>query len=75
MIKLVGYLPMKKKKGKVLFVEQDGSNSVVGNLTDKIFVFDDLSDKIEPEHIGHELSICYGKGYSGEAYVANVVVK
>lgn len=75
MIKLVGYLPMKKKKGKVLFVEQDGSKSVVGNLTDKIFVFDDLSDKIKPEHIGHELTIWYGKGYSGEAYVADVVVK
>ena len=75
MIKLVGYLPMKKKKGKVLFVEQDGSKSVVGNLTDKIFVFDDLSDKIKPEHIGHELTIWYSKGYSGEAYVADVVVK
>lgn len=75
MIKLVGYIPMKKKKGKVLFVEQDGSASVVGKLTDKIFLFDDLSDKIKPEHIGHELTIWYGKGYSGEAYVSDVVIK
>lgn len=75
MIKLVGYIPMKKKKGKVLFIEQDGSNSVVGKATDKIFLFDDLSDKIKPEHIGHELAVSYGMGYSGKAYVSDVSVK
>ena len=75
MIKLVGYIPMKKKKGKVLFVEQDGSDSVVGKVTDKIFLFDDLSDKIKPEHIGHELAVSYGMGYSGRAYVSDVSVK
>lgn len=75
MIKLVGYIPMKKKKGKVLFVEQDGSDSVVGKVTDKIFLFDDLSDKIKPEHIGHELAVSYGMGYSGKAYVIDVSVK
>jgi hypothetical protein len=75
MIKLVGYIPMKKKKGKVLFIEQDGSDSVVGKVTDKIFLFDDLSDKIKPEHIGHELAVSYGMGYSGKAYVSDVSVK
>lgn len=75
MVKLVGYIPMKKKKGKVLFIEQDGSNSVVGKVTDKIFLFDDLSDKIKPEHIGHELAVSYGMGYSGKAYVSDVSVK
>lgn len=75
MIKLVGYIPMKKKKGKVLFIEQDGSDSVVGKVTDKIFLFDDLSDKIKPEHIGHELAVMYGMRYSGKAYVSNVSVK
>lgn len=75
MIKLVGYIPMKKKKGKVLFIEQDGSGSVVGKVTDKIFLFDDLSDKIKPEHIGHELAVSYGMGYSGKAYVSDVSVK
>lgn len=75
MIKLVGYIPMKKKKGKVLFVEQDGSDSVVGKVVDKIFLFDDLSDKIKPEHIGHELAVSYGMGYSGKAYVFDVSVK
>lgn len=75
MIKLVGYIPMKKKKGKVLFIEQDGSDSVVGKVTDKIFLFDNLSDKIKPEHIGHELAVSYGMGYSGKAYVSDVSVK
>lgn len=75
MIKLVGYIPMKKKKGKVLFIEQDGSDSVVGKVTDKIFLFDELSDKIKPEHIGHGLVVSYGMGYSGKAYVSDVSVK
>lgn len=75
MIKLVGYIPMKKKKGKVLFIEQDGSDSVIGKVTDKIFLFDNLSDKIKPEHIGHELAVSYGMGYSGKAYVSDVSVK
>lgn len=75
MVKLVGYILMKKKKGKVLFIEQDGSDSVVGKVTDKIFLFDDLSDKIKPEHIGHELAVSYGMGYSGKAYVSDVSVK
>ena len=75
MIKLLGYIPMKKKKGKVLFIEQDGSDSVIGKVTDKIFLFDDLSDKIKPEHIGHELAVSYGMGYSGIAYVSDVAVK
>lgn len=75
MIKLLGYIPTKKKKGKVLFIEQDGSDSVVGKVTDKIFLFDALSDKIKPEHIGHELAVSYGMGYSGKAYVSDVSVK
>lgn len=75
MIKLVGYVSMQKKKGKILFIEQDGGDSVVGKVTDKIFLFDDLSDKIKPEHIGHELAVTYGMGYSGKAYVSDVSVK
>lgn len=75
MIKLVGYISMQKKKGKILFIEQDGSDSVVGKITDKIFLFDDLSDKIKPEHIGHELAVTYGMGYNGKAYVSDISAK
>lgn len=75
MVKLVGYISMSKKKGKVLFIEQDGGESVVGKITDKVFLFDDLSEKVKPEHIGHEIVISYGKGYSGAAYVSDITVK
>lgn len=66
---------MRKKKGKILFIEQDGGDSVIGKVTDKMFLFDDLSDKIKPEHIGHELAVTYGMGYSGKAYVSDLAVK
>lgn len=75
MIKLVGYVSMQKKKGKILFIEQDGGDSAIGKITDRIFLFDDLSDKIKPEHIGHELAVTYGMGYSGKAYVSDLAVK
>ncbi len=75
MVKLVGYVEMKKKVGKVLFVEQDGSEECVGKSTDKIFLFDDLSQKIKPESVGHELVVSYNCGYNGKAYVADITVK
>lgn len=75
MVKLVGYVEMKKKVGKILFVEQDGVSGCVGKATDKIFLFDDLSQKIKPDSVGHEVIVSYSCGYSGKAYVADVVVK
>ena len=75
MVKLVGYAEMKKKVGKILFVEQDGVEECVGKTTDKIFLFDDLSRKIKPDSVGHEIVVSYGCGYNGKAYVADVVVK
>lgn len=79
MVKLVGYVEMKKKVGKILFVEQDGVDGCVdgcvGKATDKIFLFDDLSQKIKPDSVGHEVVVSYGCGYNGKAFVADVVVK
>lgn len=75
MIKLVGYVEMKKKVGKVLFVKLDGSKPIIGEATDKIFVFDDLSKKIMPESVGHELVISYGCGFDGRAYISDISVK
>ena len=51
MVKLVGYVEMKKKVGKVLFVEQDGSEECIGKSTDKIFLFDDLSQKLSQNQL------------------------
>lgn len=75
MVKLVGYVEMKKKVGKVLFVKLDGSKALIGEATDKIFVFDDLSKKITPESVGHELVVSYACGFNGRAYIADIVVK
>ena len=75
MVKLVGYVEMKKKVGKILFVEQDDVDECVGKKTDKIFLFDDLSRKIKPDSVGREVVVSYGCGYNGKAYVADVVVK
>lgn len=75
MVKLVGYVEMKKKVGKVLFVKLDGSKAIIGEATDKIFVFGDLSKKINSESVGHELLISYDCGFDGKAYIADVVVK
>lgn len=75
MIKLVGYVEMKKKVGKILFVERDNDEGCVGKATDKIFLFDDLSQKIKPDSVGREVVVSYGCGYNGKAYIADVVVK
>lgn len=75
MVKLVGYVEMKKKVGKILFVERDNDEKCVGNATDKIFLFGDLSQKIKPDSVGHEVVVSYGCGYNGKAYIADVVVK
>lgn len=75
MVKLVGYVEMKKKVGKILFVERDNDEECVGKVTDKIFLFDDLSQKIKPDSVGHEVVVSYGCGYNGKAYIADVVVK
>lgn len=75
MVKLVGYVEMKKKVGKILFVKLDGSEPIIGEATDKIFVFDDLSKKIKPESVGHELVVSYACGFNGRAYISDIVVK
>ena len=75
MVKLVGYVEMKKKVGKVLFVKLDGSRPIIGEATDKIFVFGDLSKKIKPESIGHELVVSYTCGFDGRAYISDISVK
>ena len=38
MMKVVGFIEMKKKTGVVVFVEQDGTGAVHGKSTDKLFI-------------------------------------
>lgn len=46
MIKIVGFIPMKKTKGAVVFTENDSVNGVHGKSVEKLFVYEDLADKI-----------------------------
>ena len=75
MIKIVGYISMKKTKGAVVFVENDSVNGVHGKSVEKLFVYEDLSDKITDNVIGHECVVAYGCGYSGKAYISDITIK
>ena len=75
MSKLVGFVPMKKTEGKVLFVVDSGKSPVVGQSTDKIFLYGDVSRKINENCIGHDIVVQYMCGYNGKAYVTDVTIK
>lgn len=75
MMKVVGFIEMKKKTGVIVFVEQDGIDNVHGKSTDKLFIYEDLAKKITDNVIGHEISVAYGCGYSGKAYISDITIK
>lgn len=75
MMKVVGFIEMKKKTGVIVFVEQDGIVNVHGKSTDKLFIYEDLAKKITDNVIGHEISVAYGCGYSGKAYISDITIK
>lgn len=74
-IKLVGYCEMKKRKGKILFIEKYGMNGIVGVAAEKEFVFDALADKVSEKDIGHEIEFTFGRDYNGKAFVSDLVIK
>lgn len=75
MIRIVGYIEMKKTKGAVVFVENDSVKGVHGKSVDKLFVYEDLADKITDNVIGHECTVAYGCGYSGKAFISDITIK
>lgn len=75
MIKIVGFIPMKTRKGAVVFVENDNVNDVHGKSVEKLFVYEELADKITDSVIGHECVLAYGCGYSGKAYISDITIK
>ena len=76
MMKLMGYMPMKKQKGKVLFVVEtpERQSTLVGQSCDKVFVYDERAEKITEKSIGHDIKVLYDRGYSGKAFVADIVI-
>ena len=76
MKKILGFCEMKKANGKVVFVEITDSNSVVvGTSCDKVYLYDDVSKKIDASCIGKHLEVDYARGYNGKAYVSDVHIK
>ena len=66
---------MKTRKGAVVFVENDNVNDVHGKSVEKLFVYEELADKITDSVIGHECVLAYGCGYSGKAYISDITIK
>ena len=64
---------MKKTKGAVVFTENDSVNGVHGKSVEKLFVYEELADKITV--IGHECVVAYGCGYSGKAFISDITIK
>lgn len=75
MAKLIGYAEMKKTEGKICFVVEDRKSPVVGQSCEKVFLFGDVSKKINNNSVGKEVSFSYGCGYNGKAFVADVTVR
>lgn len=73
--KLIGYVEMKKTEGKICFVTEEGESPVVGQSCEKVFLFGDVSKKINNNSVGKEVSFSYGCGYNGKAFVADVTVR
>ena len=76
MEKIVGFVAMKKRTGKVVQCIKDSkSESVHGQTVETLFLYDDMADKIIDSSIGKEITVIWGCGSSGKAYVADVSVK
>ena len=74
--KLVGYTEYKSGKGKVLFVNRYGSNSVHGVACDIIFLNGKNHSKITEDALGKEIDL--KRGYDKvkqEYYVFDVDIK
>lgn len=66
---------MQKRKGAIVFTENDSVNGVHGKSVEKLFVYEDLADKINDNVIGHECVVAYGCGYGGKAYISDITIK
>ena len=55
MAKLIGYMNMKNKHGKVLVLSSPIRNNGVGETSYTKNVYDDVADSITPDCIGREI--------------------
>ena len=74
-MKVIGYVPMKKTEGKVVYTTQEGRGTVVGQFCDKLYLYGEVSRKVDESFIGKEINVVYIKGYNGNAIVSDVMKK
>lgn len=74
-MKVIGYVPMKKTEGKVVFTTQEGRGTVVGQSCDNLYLYGEVSRKVDESFIGKEIDVVYIKGYNGNAIVSDVIKK
>lgn len=74
MVEIIGIRSMTKKKGKIVYIAKP-SQGVVGRVTDQLFLFDDLSDRVSESDVGKECVVSYDVGYNGRAVVSGIEVK
>lgn len=72
MNEIIGFRSMTKKKGKIVYIAKP-SQGAVGRVADQIFLFDDLSDKINESCVGKQCTILYDVGYGGRAIVVDII--
>ena len=72
---VIGFVPMKKTEGKVVFPTQEGRGSVVGQSCDNLYLYGEVSRKVDESFIGKEIDVVYIKGYNGNAIVSDVLIK
>lgn len=74
-MKVIGFVPMKKTEGKVVFCTEQGVGAVVGQSCSNLYLYGEVSKIITESAVGKEILVEYGKGYNDKAYVKNVIVK
>lgn len=73
-MKVIGFIPMKKQDGKVVFTTE-ARKGVTGEACDNVYLYGDIAKKVTDASIGKEILVQYGRGYSGKAFVQDVTIK
>lgn len=75
MTKIIGYVEMTKRVGKIVFVVNDDDNGKVKGMScDKIFLFEDMSLKVGYDDIGKRIDVMYGRGFNGQAIITDIKI-
>lgn len=75
MIKIIGYVEMSKRVGKIVFVVNDSDHGKVKGMScEQLFLYDDVSLKVGYEDIGKYIDVTYTRGFNGKAYISDIKI-